>query len=364
MPAYDNIQSGSLSAPPAPYSENQNVVGLGKVLGSLAVNAAQDPTLNPDNARARLANSEAALNESKLTGQNVLANTMSTLADGIEANPALAADNIRKMAGPMSANAVRYGYDPEKLSQLMLGYASMAGTDQPTLMNLRTGTGKATGKDEALTQSGQDTIRAQDFAQQTSLEKMRADSAANVAQIHENAKTDPETKVGFKDMGEIDSEINAQLGISTDKSGKVTDGPGISPQLRAALRASATQSYKTGDDPATAVTKAISTLSQPQTEKGFLSRNFGGDGTTTIVPKQAPTVVPPGVPAVAPPSGGAPAPQPVTLIPQGGAPAAPAPASAPLPPGIPPAGARTIGGVYQTPRGPMMWTVTGWKPGA
>lgn len=66
--------------------------------------------------------------------------------------------------------------------------------------------------------------------------------------------------IDFKDLGSVDEEINSQLGIKFDsKTGAMVDGsqPDLPPELRAPVRADAIAFYQGGDDPPTAVQKAI-----------------------------------------------------------------------------------------------------------
>lgn len=104
------------------------------------------------------------------------------------------------------------------------------------------------------------------------------------------AKQSQKREISFKDQADIDSEINAQMGISFSKDGKLVDGsqPDLPPDLRAVVRMDAADFYQNGDDPATAVHKAIQKRVSVGTSPQTGVWPFHGGGETTYTPAEAP----------------------------------------------------------------------------
>lgn len=265
MPQFDVASRGFAVGPGGGYDSSAANANLGTALAGLAQSALPNPQADANRALARTRNADAALKEGELEGRSALAKEFAAnIANNVRTNPEGSADQIYTGIVNMYEQALQSGMAPDDIANLGLAMGGLAGLDNSTLMNLRAGTGRATGPDESLTQNRQDQIRSQNFAQETSLQGSKNATDLQIANIQEAGKDRRDTggggekppKVDFGDLGGIDAEIDAQLGL-----GEGSD-MAIAPDLKAKVRASAIQRYRSGADPTSSVAESIAELLQ------------------------------------------------------------------------------------------------------
>lgn len=256
MAQYDNmIGSNGFVAPPVPYDKSEGYAGLGQAMAGLALSAMPNPQADQNRASARKLNAEAQQKENEIAQYAKMAEIMGQMTDpeAIASDPKTASMNMRRIGMQILKSGASAGIPAKNMAELIMASGAVSGLPNDVLVSFRAGAGMTTGKDEALTQERQDQIRKENFAQETNLNAMdnATSRANNAASIAGQDRRERETKVGFNDMANVDAEIDAQLGISDD------GGPTVDPNIRTAIRAAATDNYKAGANPASAVARAI-----------------------------------------------------------------------------------------------------------
>lgn len=394
-----SVASRGMSFAPGEPDNSALFSGIGKVIGQVGAGAFYDPTKDPDVSRNRLNNAQADKVEREVSGNQQVGDILAQVdasIDSIKDNPEQASQNLKSLARQAISAGAANGIDPKTVAQSFLSMSQMIPHSNSDSMDFHIAAGGGpVGTDQSFTEGRQDELigRKEDLA--TSLNAAdnatsRANTNAGITaenkrfynpatvnagpgdtvtmfdelgqpkrtlsgvptettakgQVFQDVASgkspvtpsisaafklagsaDKPPGLGFNTGGDIDNEIKAQIGDA-----------GIDAQTQTAVRARASQLYQQNQlNPTDAVRQALQELTQT-----------GTSGSDDWIPfNESPAVMP----------------KQTMAAPQAKAPAQPGKGSgATAPTTVPPAGQRKAGQIYPTPKGPMIWTGTGWRP--